>query len=166
MKLHSQELLHVCCISQFRRVTLLDWVISQTTILTIPTICIARFHLTCFYTVKAGNYKQAIKHYYWVIFNLKGISNQESFRGHAVPGSVTPTSKITELENDDGDDGQIDDDEDDDEEGNTAKDTGKLDEEKYSFEAVKKTIAACYVNMAICHAKNNDWAKCKRCADE
>lgn len=37
---------------------------------------------------------------------------------------------------------------------------------KYSGENVTKTMAQCYVNMAICQAKKENWSACKRNAQE
>lgn len=42
----------------------------------------------------------------------------------------------------------------------------EVEEGPYSFKAIKTTMAACYVNMAICHSKNGDWTKCMRSAEE
>jgi hypothetical protein len=46
-----------------------------------------------------------------------------------------------------------------------AQERGETVDDKYTFEAVKKAMAACYVNMAIIHSKSNAWAKCKRAAE-
>lgn len=42
----------------------------------------------------------------------------------------------------------------------------EADDEKYSSDAIKKTLAQCYTNMATCHAKKENWSACKRNAAE
>lgn len=126
--------------------------------------------------VKAGDYTAALKKYHFVIIYLKGISNQESFKSVSIGGSNKP--KITEVVEDEDEDDEEDEDENDEQKeqkdashvnGNKVENSKKEilegDEDKYSFANVKKTMVACYVNMAICHSKTNAWAKCKRSAE-
>lgn len=117
-----------------------------------------------------------MKKYHFVIIYLKGISNQESFKSVSIGGSNKP--KITEVVEDEDEDDEEDEDENDEQE--EQKDSSQINGskqeankreileengDKYSFANVKKTMVACYVNMAICHSKTNAWAKCKRSAE-
>ena len=82
------------------------------------------------------------------MLNLKGITNGQSFRHSAIPGP-----KIQEIRSEGNDRDDM------------AQERGETVDDKYTFEAVKKAMAACYVYMAIINSKSNAWAKCKRAAE-
>ena len=134
------------------------------------------------HSVKAGEHTKSIRHYYNVILLLKGINQQNSGLGgliDAARSSTTParkqTAKISEIT-----EGEV--------EVEVAADSRKTSKatesaepseaveqegshaidvnEKYGMPAIKKTMAQCYVNMATCHAKKEDWVKCRRDAEE
>ncbi|KAK9894850.1 hypothetical protein P389DRAFT_85384 [Cystobasidium minutum MCA 4210] len=117
---------------------------------------------------KAGDYTGALKKYHLVIIFLKGIASQQSFRDLKPNTSLTETEDESDQDDEDGEDG---------EEAGTEKDKSRRTtqnrkpskantvDDVYTYANVKKTMAACYVNMAICHSKDNAWAKCKRAAE-
>lgn len=73
---------------------------------------------------------------------------------------MAQTQRVESEDEEDGDDEA--------EDGDMKEENLQLNQEeikaKYSFEAVKKAMAACYVNMAIIHSKSNSWAKVKTAA--
>lgn len=87
----------------------------------------------------------------------------------SAPRTPSPAPpKISELVESTSEEGQGNGDEASEEENNDDGEGAEQSEEdeKYSPEAIKKTMAACYLNMAICHSKKGDWTKCKRKAEE
>lgn len=119
---------------------------------------------------------KALRKYYAAILLLKGLSGQglHTYSGPS-RSSLSSQPRITEVPSNDArsDGGEADDAESDD--GHQAEEESESEEEEeeveenaqhYSGDGVKKLICQCYVNMAICHAKNNAWDKCKRNAEE
>ena len=97
--------------------------------------------------------------------SLPGVTGYSaSSRANAPSGP-----KITEVPSTDSQGDEHDEDEeseDDDEEEESESEEEEENVQHYSGDGVRKLICQCYVNMAICHAKNNAWDKCKRNAEE
>lgn len=124
--------------------------------------------------VKAGETQQAIKHYYNVILSLKGLNVSglnDVITPKPSPNKSVTTPKISEISLADDEDAEKGPGEEKEEEEDTSDDKAESTEAEdpndiYSGKAIKKTLAQCYVNMAICNAKKNAWAACKRNAEK
>jgi len=119
--------------------------------------------------VKANDLQTAIKHYYTVILNLKGISSSNSgletmFNAARITSPTQPRfSEVTEEDevNDTNDEKNGHAEEQEPERGPTPP----PEDETYTETNIKKVLSSSYVNMAICFAKKEEWSKCRRNAE-